>query len=154
MNRQERIKKLVEITEAQLGKPYQYGAYAVKETDNNPKIFDCSSFVQFCFKNINFSDFPRSSIEQAAYKGEEIESIEKAQIGDLIFFEGERGHYNNELFSGRKLLIGHVAIYLGNNKIINAINHNNLTGVISQQLSDIHNYPNWPNNIVMIKRYF
>jgi cell wall-associated NlpC family hydrolase len=154
MIKEERLKKLIEVAQSQLGKPYQYGAYAIKDLSENPSGFDCSSFVQFCFKKIGFDDFPRSSIDEAAYKGEEIPSISEAQPGDLIFFEGTRGHYNYNLFNGRKIYIGHVAIYLGEGKVIHAIDRDRATGVVINKLEEIPDYPNRPNNIVLIKRYF
>jgi len=151
--RDEKVKELLEIAVKQLGKPYQYGAYNKPESEEAPQSFDCSSFVQYCFKKIGFDDFPRSSIEQAAYqKGVEVLSIEEAQPGDLIFFEGTRGHYNHKLFPGRKIYIGHVVIYLGKGWIIHAVDRDGASGVVIQKLENLYNYPNWPNNITYIKR--
>ena len=152
--RKEKVTKLLEIARAQLGKPYKYGAYAAKDINENPDSFDCSSFVQFCFKSIGFNNFPRSSIEQATFPGIEISSVEEMGPGDLVFFEGTQGHYRHGLFGGRKIYIGHVAICIKKSQIIHAVDRDHVSGVVIQELEELPNYPNWPNNIVMIKRYF
>jgi cell wall-associated NlpC family hydrolase len=41
------------------------------------------------------------------------------KVGDLLFFKGERGHYTKEFPQG----IGHVEMYLGNGKLIEACGH-------------------------------
>ena len=145
MIREEKVIKLLETAKVQLGKPYSYGAYVAKGEDKKVENFDCSSFVQFCFKSIGFDDFPRSSIEQAAYKGEEI-SIKNLQPGDLVFCEGSRGHYNAELFPNRKIYIGHVAICSYDGKIIHAAGGK---GVVEEDFSEA-----FKRGIAIMKRYF
>lgn len=73
--------KLVYFAKKNLGKPYKYGA----KPSAAPKVFDCSSFVQYFYKKIGI-DLPRAALEQANigkkidYKKRELE------VGDLLFF--------------------------------------------------------------------
>ena len=117
MNPEEKRRKVVEVARSFLGTPYKYGAYA-EESAERPTGFDCSSFVQHVFKHVDI-DLPRSSILQAT-QGKEISNESELLPGDLLFFEGTRGHYNYELFGGKKIYIGHVGIYIGNGKMIHA----------------------------------
>jgi len=112
MNKKERLrKKLVYFAKKHLGKLYKYGA-ALSEA---PRIFDCSSFTQYLYKRIGIN-LPRKALDQA-HLGKSINSKkENLQPGDLIFIKGSWGHYNPEFPQG----IGHVAIYIGNGKIIHA----------------------------------
>ncbi len=102
--------RLIEIAKNLIGKPYKYGA----RPEEAPEFFDCSSFIQYIFKNIGI-DLPRSTIEQAS-KGEKIENLSDLKIGDLIFFHGTHGHYNPKFPEG----IGHIALYIGEDKTIHA----------------------------------
>lgn len=138
MNRKEKIEKLLETARSHIGKSYRYGAYLDAENnDETPESFDCSSFIQYIFKKIGI-ELERSSVSQAAAEGEEIGGVENAEPGDLIFFEGTRGHYHHGLSQGRKLYIGHVAVYCGNGKIIHATDNplfSKNPGIIESPLS-------------------
>ena len=140
----------MEFAKTFLGKPYRYGAY-LDSFSENQDAFDCSSFVQHVFKK-NGIDLPRSTILQAAFPGEEIYT-QGPQPADVLFFEGTRGHYRHDLFPERKLLIGHVAIYVGCDKIIHAVNSCGFSGVIKQRIRPpehpLHNI----NTIVLVKRF-
>jgi cell wall-associated NlpC family hydrolase len=103
--------KIVSLAKSLIGKPYKYGARA----EEAPNFFDCSLFTQYIFKQIGI-EIPRSTIEQAEFAGEFVENINAIETGDLIFFRGNRGHYNERFPGG----IGHVVIYLGNNEIAHA----------------------------------
>jgi len=104
-------KRLVYFAKKHLGKPYKYGA----PLSQAPKIFDCSSFIQYLYKRIGI-DLPRDALDQA-HLGKRINPKKgKLEPGDLIFIKGKWGHYNPEFPQG----IGHVAIYIGNGKIIHA----------------------------------
>lgn len=102
-------KKLVEIAQGLLGQPYKYGAIMSEA----PDFFDCSGFVKYIFGQIGI-DLPRSTIEQALI-GDEI-SLADINPGDLIFVRGTRGHYNSHFPQG----IGHVGLYIGDNKVVHA----------------------------------
>ena len=103
--------RLVFFARKHLGKPYKFGA----KLSEAPKTFDCSSFVQYLYKRIGVN-LPRTALDQASM-GKKIESKkEMLEVGDLLFFKGGWGHYNPEFPMG----IGHVGIYVGNEKVINA----------------------------------
>lgn len=153
MTREGKIKKMLEIAESQIGKSYKYGAYLETENNNDetPENFDCSSFIQYVFGKIEI-ELGRSSILQATANGEEIDGIEKAEPGDLIFFEGIRGHYHHGLFQGKKLYIGHVAVYSGNGKVIHATDNDlfsKIPGVVESPLSRLIDAS---YNVVLLKR--
>lgn len=143
--------QLIAFARTLMGLPYKYGAYA-EPTSDTQNTFDCSSFIQFIFHNFG-KELPRSTILQAAAKGMEIASLAVAQPGDVLFFEGERGHYRHDLFPGRKIYIGHVGIYTGENNMIHATNSYGFSGVVETKLeSNIH--PAYNNKtIVFIKRF-
>lgn len=108
MNKSDR---LVYFARKHLGKPYKFGA----NPSEAPKVFDCSSFVQYLYKSIGIN-LPRTALDQALV-GKKIESNKvNLKVGDLLFFKGGWGHYNPQFPAG----IGHVGIYVGNGKVINA----------------------------------
>jgi len=90
--------RVVELAEAQLGKPYQWGAAG-------PDKFDCSGLVQYVYSSLGIS-LPRVSRQQAA-AGVHVDR-EDLQPGDLVFFT----------LSGSR--IDHVGIYVGHSKFIHA----------------------------------
>lgn len=103
--------KLVQSAYACLGMPYKYGA----KPEEAPEVFDCSSFTQYLYKQIGI-ELPRKSIDQASL-GKIVEPKPKAlQVGDLIFIGGKWGRYSPEFPQG----IGHVAMYVGEGRVINA----------------------------------
>lgn len=81
---------VIQFSTALLGTPYLYGGYS---TDG----FDCSGFVQYVYKGVNYN-LPRTSRSQALV-GTSIE-LDNAKPGDLIFFEG----------SIQNGVVGHVGI--------------------------------------------
>lgn len=101
--------KLVELAKGLIGKPYTYGA----KPEDAPRTFDCSSFIQYIFKQIGI-DLPRSTILQAEHGTEA--KLENIEIGDLLFMHGTQGFYNQKFPGG----IGHVILYIGNNQTIHA----------------------------------
>lgn len=107
----EKRNRLVYFAKKHLGKPYKYGA---KPTEV-PKTFDCSSFVQYLYKRVNIN-LPRTALDQASIGKTIKPKKELLEAGDLLFFKGGWGHYNPEYPVG----IGHVGIYAGNGKVINA----------------------------------
>ena len=133
--------KLLEIAASILGKPYKY-AVPVQEIGT---FFDCSSFTQYVYKGIGV-EIPRSTILQGT-AGKEITANESLQLGDLLFYRGEKGHYNDELFPERQVYIGHVAMYVGNDQAMHATGNK---GVVKESLETIANEKRGP--IVMIKR--
>ncbi len=92
---------LVEYAKQFLGNPYVWGGTSLTEGA------DCSGFVLSIFKKYGHQ-LPHYSGSQADC-GTKI-SFSEIQPGDLIFYSGDNG------------VIGHVAIYIGNEQIIHASN--------------------------------
>jgi cell wall-associated NlpC family hydrolase len=88
--------ELIAATEKYVGLPYVWGG-------NDASVgLDCSSFVQHAFRDIGI-DLPRVTWDQMK-EGTPVASMAEAKPGDLLFsFDG-----------------GHVSIYLGNGKAIDA----------------------------------
>lgn len=111
--------KLLKIARSLISTPYKYAV----TPEDIPKYLDCSSFTQYVYKQLAI-DIPRSTLLQAANAGTEIklttnkQLTTKLEVGDLLFFRGSKGHYNDELFPEKEIYIGHVALYIDNNQVI------------------------------------
>lgn len=95
-----RVQQAVQLAESYAGRvPYVFGGAT-------PSGFDCSGLVQYVYNSIGVH-LPRTSEEQAKV-GTPV-SYNQLQVGDLVFssWGGEDPH-------------GHVAIYTGNGKIVEA----------------------------------
>lgn len=83
---------ILKVADAQLGKPYVYGA-------NGPNSFDCSGLTSYCYKNGPGIDIPRNSdAQQSSSKFVEI-PIDKAKPGDLFGRPGHVGIFLKDLDS-------------------------------------------------------
>lgn len=100
---------LKHAAKACINKKFKYGASFLEA----PFRFDCSSLVQFLYSKVGIQ-LPRSAIQQA-HLGKKVFAT-TLEVGDLLFFHGTIGHYNQEFPQG----IGHVAMYIGDGKIIQA----------------------------------
>ncbi|PIR44000.1 hypothetical protein COV23_02150 [Candidatus Wolfebacteria bacterium CG10_big_fil_rev_8_21_14_0_10_31_9] len=154
MARTEKIKNLIETARSFIGMPYKYGSYLESSNEIKPNGFDCSSFSQYVFKQIGI-DLPRSSILQAASElGQEI-PIDKIEPGDLLFFESTKGHYWHSRFpQGRKIYIGHLAIYTGNGNVIHSADNAEINPILQGVVE--HNIDILPKEfyeIVIAKRF-
>ena len=88
--------KVLDAVQKYLGLPYIWGG-------NDPaQGLDCSSFVQNVYKDLGYT-LPRVTWDQMN-AGTEVPSLAQAQPGDLLFSHDG----------------GHVAIYLGNGKAVDA----------------------------------
>lgn len=99
-----RIKKFLEFSLTLLGKPYVLG-------EEGPDKFDCSGLVYYCLNETGYR-VGRSTAETYSKK-EAWQYVPKdgaLQPGDLLFFTSEE----------KPDKIGHVGIYLGDGKLINA----------------------------------
>lgn len=65
-----------------------------------PKVFDCSGFTSYVFRNFGYQ--LNSSSSSQSTQGEAISDLRDAQPGDLMFFSGRRG--------GRS--VGHVGMII------------------------------------------
>lgn len=112
--------EIVAYAKKYLGYDYVYGG-------SSPKTgFDCSGFTSYVYKNFGYS-LSRSSVGQAS-NGVKV-SKENLQPGDLVIYK------NTSLTK-----IGHVGIYIGDNKMIHASEPG--VGVIITDIdSKAHNYP-------------
>jgi len=120
--------ELIAYGEKFLNRPYEFGA-ATEQT----LTFDCSSFVSRLFKDKLSIDLPRVSYNQAK-EGKQV-GINDLRKGDLLFF------------SARGLDIGHVAIYVGNNRILHT--YSKELGVHYETLDD-----KWMKRFVTARRLF
>lgn len=84
-----------------LGVPYVWGG-------TSPDGLDCSGLVQLVYKNLGI-DLPRVSYQQAE-AGTPVASMAEAQPGDLIAWDN----------SSRNNGVDHIAIYIGDGKMIEA----------------------------------
>ena len=92
------------VSEAEkfLGVPYVWGG-------DSPSGFDCSGLVQYVYSQLGVS-LPRTTYTQVKV-GAPVASLTQARPGDLVFFAGS---------DGTTTAPGHVGIYLGNGKMIDA----------------------------------
>lgn len=135
---------LKEEAQKLIGALFKYGA----KLEEAPAVFDCSTFTQYLYKQVGI-DLPRSSILQAMIGREIFYPKEKLEVGDLLFMRGTKGHYNDRLFPNHPAVyIGHVAVYIGEEKIIHAAGFSEK--VIKENLAELINRPNY--SIVMVRR--
>lgn len=87
--------KVIDFAEAQMGKPYVWGA-------TGPDSYDCSGLTQAAWKTAGIS-LPRTTWDQVKV-GATVKTAD-AKPGDLVFFYDD---------------ISHVGIYIGNGKMIHA----------------------------------
>ena len=88
-----------------LGTPYMWGGASVKH-------FDCSGFTQFVYRQVGIV-LPRNAREQI-HTGEEIPyDFDRMLPGDLIF-------YGTPASGKKKMVVAHVAMYIGDKKIIHS----------------------------------
>jgi len=103
-------KRIIETAVAFQGVPYVYGA-------ESPEAFDCSGFVQYVYAHAAEISLPRNSKGQWA-EGQEIDKS-AVKPGDIFVFD--------TVGSGGP---SHVAIFMGDGKMIHAVSEGPKTGVI------------------------
>lgn len=98
---EQKADKVISVAKANLNKKYKAGG-------TGPNEFDCSGFTKYVYKKAINLDLPRTSRDQATVGT----TVSKSNIrkGDLLFFKT----------NGQN--ISHVAIYMGNGKMIHARN--------------------------------
>ena len=95
------VSEAVSYAEAQLGKPYLFGA-------TGPAAFDCSGLVMMAYRSAGV-DIPRTSQQQ--WKSLPHVPAAKVLPGDLVFFAGS---------DGTPTAPGHVGLVIGKNTMIEA----------------------------------
>ncbi|WP_453993687.1 C40 family peptidase [Bacillus nitroreducens] len=103
-----KIDKIITTGLKHLGKPYVFNAPSF-QTD----FFDCSSFIQYIF-GVHGISLPRNSRQQFKYGNKVF--FQHIKKGDLLFFTTKK---RKKMIGIEK--IGHVALYLGDNKILHAV---------------------------------
>lgn len=99
-SRSRTARRAVETGDDYLGVPYLWGG-------STPRGFDCSGFVKYVYRE-NGVNLPRTS-RQMAHAGRLVPAhIRSLREGDLMLFTGKRG------------VIAHVALYAGNNQILHS----------------------------------
>jgi len=78
--------------------------------------WDCARFVQWVTKQFDIS-LPSVSWEQIK-NGQQVDSLDQAQAGDLVFFHEPGGHRRDP----SSLKVNHVGIYLGDGQMVAAAN--------------------------------
>lgn len=123
-------KIITECAIKMLNTPYRWGGKSIMG-------IDCSALVQLCAKIAGFK-LPRDASQQVEY-GNTIQSLSKAQSGDIAFFKNK----NNRII--------HVGILLSNDKIIHAsgkvrIDSIDSTGIFNKELNT------YTHHLCIIKR--
>lgn len=95
--------KAIEFALAQQGKPYLWGAALTRQD-----AYDCSSLMNQAYRSAGII-LPRVSKDQ--YRAGAHLAVEQAQPGDLLFWAYD---------TGNPVTIHHVAMYLGDGKIVEA----------------------------------
>lgn len=93
--------QIIEEAKKYIGVPYVWGG-------SSPKGFDCSGLTQYVFKALGIS-LDRTAAMQSK-QGKKIQNANDVKKGDLLFFAN----------TGNRSGITHVAIYIGNGKMIEA----------------------------------
>ncbi|WP_420488742.1 C40 family peptidase [Paenibacillus caui] len=94
--------QIVDLGKRFMGTPYKFGA-STKTT----KVFDCSSFMKYIYKEYGIK-LPRTSAAQS--KVGKAVSKSNLRVGDLVFFSsGSRANGKN---------VTHVGIYAGDGKVL------------------------------------
>lgn len=157
MERQRKNTLIIHAADRYLGFPYKYGAFRNATSVIDPDGFDCSFFTHWIYKEALDIPLPLSSLEQASVafrNDQEVKSIMHAQTGDLIFFRGDQGHYNDNLFenSDKNIFIGHVGIYEKETESV--IHAQSKMGVIKERLADLQERNPKSYHITFIGNYY
>ena len=94
-------KEVVKYAKKFKGNKYVYGGTSLTNGT------DCSGFTMSVYKHFGYN-LPRTSGSQSSY-GKKVSSLSDAKPGDLLFYS-------------KNSTVNHVALYMGNNKVIHASN--------------------------------
>ena len=116
---------LVEYALSLLGKKYVLGG-------KGPEVFDCSGFVYYCLNRVGYEIRYMTSSGWAGCNLPRVEKMSDMQRGDIICFRG------------------HVGIYMGNDKMVDASSSNGC--VVTR--SNISKSSYWTRNFICARRVF
>lgn len=106
--------RIADIAKSKVGAPYSWGA-------SGPNAFDCSGLTSWAHRQVGKS-IPRTSSAQAS-AGKKV-SMNALQPGDVISYYGGASH---------------VAIYIGNGKIVHALNSSNPVRIDNLHMMPVYN---------------
>ncbi|MFF2912733.1 C40 family peptidase [Paenibacillus sp. NPDC057934] len=112
------VERVINAGMGYLGTPYEFGS-----SRNNTDTFDCSDFIRQIFMDAGVVKLPADSRQQGDWVKQNstvVKDISGLKRGDLMFFMSYRGNSASAYAGVNKLTekITHVAIYLGDNKIL------------------------------------
>ena len=126
------VEKLISIAESKLGCPYVGGA-------KGPDRFDCSGFVYWCMKQAGFSGgYMNSRVWRTCTRYPRITSMSQIKRGDILVFKGSSAD------------TGHVGIYLGSGKMIDASSSAGKVRITTTVTSGSY----WKNHFLMAYRIY
>ena len=126
------VEKLIAIAQSKLGCPYVGGA-------KGPNKFDCSGFVYWCMKQAGFSGGYMTSIGwRSTSRFPRINSMSQIQRGDILVFKGS------------SMATGHVGIYLGGGRMIDASSGAGQVRITNSVLSGSY----WKQHFLMAYRIY
>jgi peptidoglycan hydrolase-like protein with peptidoglycan-binding domain len=127
------VEKLVALAESKLGCSYVRGA-------KGPNSFDCSGFVYWCLKNSGVSTSYMTSIAwRSTSRFQRMTDMGSLQRGDIL------------VFSGSTASDGHVGVYLGGGKMIDA---SSSEGKVRQSSSVLSSGGYWSSHFICAYRVF
>ncbi|MBT3318658.1 MAG: hypothetical protein HN948_05345 [Clostridia bacterium] len=115
--------ELIDFALTQLGKPYVRGG-------KGPDSFDCSGFVYYCLNSIGYEIGYMTSTVWRSANYLTINSMDNIEMGDILCFDG------------------HVGIYMGDGRMVDASSGN---GMIVTR-SNIFSSSYWTSNFICAKR--
>ena len=126
----EGVETFISIAEGKIGKPYVRGA-------KGPNSFDCSGFVYWCLNQAGVRQAYMTSIMwRTCSKYQRITSMSSLKRGDVL------------VFSGSSSASGHVGIYLGGGKMIDASSSQGKVRISSTVLTGSY----WQTHFLMAYR--
>ena len=126
------MERLIDVAESKLGCKYVRGA-------KGPNSFDCSGFVYWCLNQAGVKQSYMTSIAwRSCTKYKKITSMSDIKRGDIL------------VFSDTSMATGHVGIYLGSGKMIDASSGAGKVRITSTVLSGSY----WPSHFLMAFRIF
>ncbi len=115
------VSGVVETATNAMGTPYQWGG-----TGSNGSGFDCSGLIQYAYRQHGIQ-LPRTGADQARVGVAVQKRLDALAPGDILTFSNSGGH------------VTHVALYVGDGKIIHSANG----GVQMSLLSPNDSYGKW-----------